>query len=84
MKRKLELETEDQYQYPQSASKSSKRILHSAILNMKTFPHAKGTSYKIDCIYLWNEVNTSKWLECNLGFQTSNFMSRKWNFVSVT
>ena len=32
---------------------------------------------KIDCIYLWNEVNTSFWQKCNLGFQTSSFFSRK-------
>ena len=38
---KLELDTDYQYYDPPRASKSSDSILHSAILNMKTFPHAK-------------------------------------------
>ena len=45
---KLEVDTDYQYQDPPRASKSSNSILHSAILNMNTFPHAKGTRYTLE------------------------------------
>ena len=45
---KLELDTDYQNHEPPKAPKSSNSILYSAILNMKAFPHAKGTRYTLE------------------------------------
>ena len=53
---KLELDSDYQYHDPPRASKSSNSILHSAILNMKTFPHAKGTRYTLEQLEELREI----------------------------